>query len=298
MKIAITGAAGFIGSHVTERLLREGHSVLGIDSFTDYYDPKLKEKNILDIAHPSFQLYRNDLTTDDLSECLPADVDFIYHFAAQPGISASTPFEHYERNNIVATHRLLQHAQTITNLKGFIHISTSSVYGTMAQGNEETPPRPTSYYGVTKLAAEQLALARARAGTIPVTALRLFSVYGERERPEKLFRRLIEAIATDTPFPLYESSLDHKRSFTYVGDIAEACINVLPRMEECNGEIFNIGTEEVHTTREGIAIVEELMGKKGTYAMQPPRPGDQSETAADSAKGLARQVAWYRSQAA
>jgi UDP-glucuronate 4-epimerase len=309
MKIVVTGAAGFIGSHVSERLLSDGHVVVGIDSFTSYYDPALKERNVAGIALPNFQIVRADLSKDDLVEAVPSDTDFIFHFAAQPGISAATSFEEYERNNIVATHRLLERAHALPALNGFVHISTSSVYGAMALGDEETPPRPTSYYGVTKLAAEQLVLARARTKKIPATALRLFSVYGERERPEKLFRKLIAAIAEGIPFPLYESSLDHKRSFTYVGDIIDGCMTVLTRMDVCNGEILNIGTEEVHTTREGIALVEEIMKKKGVFENLPPRPGDQSETRANITKakrileyspkttlrqGLEKQVAWYQ----
>src|SRR6185436_17280051 len=141
-------------------------------------------------------MYYLDLVTEDVSHLLTG-TDFIFHLAAQPGISASTPFENYLNNNIVATQKLLDQARGVTTLQGFIHASTSSVYGKHANSDETSEPKPTSHYGVTKLAAEQLALSYHRESGLPVTVLRFFSVYGERERPEKLYHKLIKAMHED-----------------------------------------------------------------------------------------------------
>src|SRR3989338_5601437 len=273
MKILVTGAAGAIGSHVAERLAESGHEVVGLDCLTDYYERSIKELNVDDLRQRGIEMLLHDLVDDPLD--LAGAVDVIYHFAAQPGISATTPFELFLRNNVVATHRLLEAARRNKKLKGFIHISTSSVYGARADGAEATEPRPTSYYGVTKLAGEQLALAYHREHGLPVVVLRLFSVYGPRERPEKLYHKLTHAMLLDKPFPLYEGSEKHERSFTYVGDVVDACLRALDRYETIVGEIINIGSSAVHTTGEGIRIIESLARKKAELVLVPPRYGDQ-----------------------
>lgn len=309
MNVLITGAAGAVGSHAAERFQALGHQVWGLDSFTDYYDISLKELNARDISAAGVSFIRADLATADLARVLPAETEFIVHFAAQPGISSAVPFETYERNNLIATHRLLEAARSLKHLHGFVFISTSSVYGAHANGSEEVPPTPNSWYGATKLAAEQLALSYTRSGQLPVTALRLFSVYGERERPEKLYRKLIQALYEDKEFTLHEGSEAHVRTFTYVGDAVEGCIRAIDRFDRCRGEIFNVGSNQTATTGEGIALVEELMGARVRFAMVPPRPGDQLETSADIRKarevfgydpqtslrdGLKREVTWFK----
>ena len=220
MNILVTGAAGFIGSHLAERLVDLNHTVRGLDCFTDYYAKALKELNASQIKEKGVKLLTLDLAENDLSEAVK-DVEFVYHMAAQPGISATVPFETYARNNITATYRLLQAVKQSPSFRGLINIATSSIYGADASGDETTEPRPTSYYGVTKLAAEQLVLAHTRDQGLPACSLRLFSVYGPRERPEKLYSRLIRYIFQDKPFPLYEGSEHHVRSYTYVADIVD-----------------------------------------------------------------------------
>jgi len=309
MKTLITGSAGALGSHMSERLKRDGYLVTGLDAFTDYYDPSEKHKTAAELLAQGIETAEADLVTADLSACIPQDTEFILHFAAQPGISADVSFETYERNNLVATARLLAYAATLPKLSGFIFISTSSVYGAQAVGNEESEPKPTSLYGVTKLAAEQLTLSYARRDIMPTAVARLFSVYGERERPDKLFRKLIAAIESGASIPLYEGSREHKRSFTYVGDIINGLSKMLQHWEKCQGEIFNLGTDETHTTGEAIDLIEKIMSKKGEYILTPPRAGDQKETAADITKaramlgyapevsleaGLAREIDWCR----
>lgn len=308
MKILVTGAAGFIGSHLSEALVEKGHEVVALDAFTDYYSRALKTLNAQAIRQKGVRLRELDLVESNLDEILDG-VEVIYHFAAQPGISATTSLEKYVRNNIYATDRLVRASAKADSLKCFINIATSSVYGAHATDPEDCAPKPTSYYGVSKLAAEQIALARYRTHNFPACSLRLFSVYGERERPEKLYPKLIRAILEDHEFPLYEGSKKHSRSFTYVADIVQGCCAVLDKMEQCIGEIFNIGSDIEITTGDGIAIVEDILGKKARFAMRPPREGDQLRTHANIDKarsilgyapvthpeqGLRREVEWYQ----
>ena len=308
MKIIITGAAGFIGSHAAERFAVLGHEVVGIDAFTDYYSLAWKETNAADVQSKGAKLHRLDLAADELTAVLD-NADFIFHLAGQPGISATTSLDTYIRNNLVATNRLLTASRQLPSLKCFVNISTSSVYGAHATDSEEAPPKPTSYYGVTKLAAEQLALAYQREQGFPACSLRIFSVYGPRERPEKLYPRLIRSILTGQPFPLYEGSEHHSRSYTFVSDILDGLVAVLQRPEPAVGEIFNLGSDVEMTTGQGIRIVEEIMGQKANMKIMPKRPGDQLRTCANIEKasrllgyepktrledGLHAEVDWYR----
>lgn len=290
MNILVTGAAGFIGSHLAEHLAGLGHSVRGLDCFTDYYSVALKELNARQVREKGVEFLRLDLADDDLAAAV-RDVDVVYHAAAQPGISATTPFETYLRNNVTATYRLLEAIRTVPSFRGLINISTSSVYGADASGDETTEPKPTSYYGVTKLAAEQLTLAYTRDRGLPTCSLRLFSVYGPRERPDKLYLKLIRCILEDEPFPLYEGSEHHLRSYTYISDAVDGLVAALDNSDRCIGEIFNIGTDVTHTTAEAISTVEEVIGRPARIATAPRRPGDQLKTHANIEK--ARRVLDY-----
>lgn len=307
MKILVTGAAGFIGSHLSEQLAELDHDVAGLDCFTDYYAPRLKQLNAADLAEKGVPIYKLDLAKDDLAPAL-GGVEVIYHLAAQPGISATTLYRNYVRNNLHATYNLVQAARKYADLKFFVNISTSSVYGKYATSSEDAAPQPASYYGVTKLAAEQLVLSYQRERRFPACSLRLFSVLGPRERPEKLYTKLIRSILVDEPFPLFEGSLEHTRSYTAVTDIVAGLIAVLNQPDKAIGEIFNIGSDKEISTREGIALVEEIMGKKATFEKKPKRPGDQIQTCADIEKAnstfgyqpktklneiLKAQVTWY-----
>lgn len=311
MKILVTGAAGFIASHLSEKLHELGHEVIGLDCFSDYYSVDLKKLNEADLLEKGIKIHKLDLAVDDLSEIVK-DVDVVFHLAAQPGISASVPFEIYERNNVTATFRLLEALRLNNpNLSLFVNIATSSVYGVFADSPEDVAPKPTSYYGVTKLSAEQLALSYFREKVFPACSCRLFSVYGPRERPEKIYPKLIMSILEDKEFPLFDGSEKHLRSYTYVGDIVDGFIKVLENKDKVKGEIFNLGLDTAITTGEGIEIVEDILGKKAKISIRPKRPGDQTKTEANIKKareilgydpktspreGLTKTVEWFKSK--
>ena len=308
MRILVTGAAGFIASHLCEKLHDLGHEVVGLDNFNDYYSSALKRLNASDLKAKGIEVIEIDLN-DNLQTVFQKPYDYIYHLAAQPGISAETPLSDYVTNNIFATQNLLDAVAIFNpNLQSFINIATSSVYGLVANVDENVPAKPISFYGSTKLAAEQLVLGQQRLGKLKACSIRLYSVYGPRERPEKLYTKLIENLYTDKPFPLFEGSVKHERSFTYVGDIVDGLVAIIGKEDIINGEIINLGTDEVHTTQEGINLVEEIMNKTLIIDHKPARKGDQEKTSAviDKArnlfgyepkvsfkKGLELQVKWY-----
>lgn len=279
----------------------------GLDCRTDYYTRTLKDLNVEILRDKGVTFLPLDLAVDDL-RAVVQDVEFIYHAAAQPGISATSTFETYARNNITATYRLIEAVRQLPSLRGFIYLSTSSVYGRIATGSETSEPKPTSYYGVTKLAAEQLILAHTRDQGFPACSLRLFSVYGPRERPDKLYPKLICGLLKDKPVPLFEGSEHHRRSYTYISDIIDGLVTALHKWDRCVGEVFNIGTDESITTGEGIRIAEEIVGRQVRVDRKPKRAGDQKETHANIEKarrvlgynptttpreGLEQAVVWY-----
>jgi len=309
MKILVTGVAGFIGSHTAERLASLGHEVLGIDNFNDYYDINLKLLNAKAVETAGVKILKLDLRSVDVFRELPKDVDYIFHFAAQPGISSSCSFEDYFSNNIIATKNLVDYALKCESLKLFANIATSSIYGLEATFPEDIAPKPASHYGVTKLAAEQLVLQKSRELQMKACSLRLYSVIGPRERPEKMYTKLIACGLNDTAFPLYEGSDKHLRSFTYVGDIVDGVVSVVGKENDVDGEVINLGTEVEHTTQDGIDAVEQVLDQKIAIDVVPKRAGDQSRTKAniDKAKRLldynpqttllesvTHQINWYK----
>lgn len=307
MKIVVTGAAGAIGSHLSERLVKDGHKVVGIDALTSYYDPKIKRETGRVLEEQGVEMHYVNLLEDETLELIH-DAQIIFHLAAQPGISATTSFNDYLENNIIATYKLLERARGNKNLEAFINASTSSVYGMVANSAEDKEPKPASWYGATKLGAEQLVLSYYRSFNLPVVNLRFFSVYGERERPEKFFHKLIKAMHEDKEITLYEGSENHVRSYSYIGDIIDGCMRVLDKRGSILGETFNLGNDKTNTTGEGLKFVEEIMGKKAKIKKVPARVGDQLETAAqidkarnilgyepktDLKTGLSKEVEWY-----
>jgi nucleoside-diphosphate-sugar epimerase len=306
MNCLVTGAAGFIGSHLCEQLLQAGHRVVGLDAFLPYYPRSLKEANLQGARqHPRFRFVECDLRQDNLDDLL-AEVEVIFHLAAMPGLAQSwTDFDLYQSCNLTATQRLLEAARRSQSLRRLVYASTSSVYGRFSTGDESLPTRPISPYGVTKLAAEQLCRAYADEYGLPLVVLRYFSVYGPRQRPDMAYARFIHALLTGQPVVVYGDGLQ-VRGNTYIADCISATLAALAAPL---GEIYNVGGGEAVTIREVLACLERLLGCKAHIQYAPPRPGDQRQTLADTRKlqrhlgwtprtaleeGLARQIAWQR----
>jgi nucleoside-diphosphate-sugar epimerase len=306
MKCIVTGAAGFIGSHLCERLLADGHEVIGIDCFTDYYPRMIKEQNLARLRQQrGFTLQEWDLSTE-VPTALVEGAQWIFHLAAMPGLVRSwQDFDSYNRHNVTATQRLLETVRKLSSLHRFIYASTSSVYGTYASGDESVPTRPSSPYGLTKLAGEHLCRVYSEVFGLPIVVLRYFSVYGPRQRPDMGYYQFVEALLTGRPIHLTGDGW-HVRGNTFVADCVEATVRAA---EALPGETFNVGGGELVTIREVIRLLEQLTGRRACLEYLPPRPGDQRATGADASKltrhtgwtprtplveGLAQQVAWQR----
>ena len=309
MKCLVTGAAGFIGSHLCERLLQLGHAVAGIDAFIPHYPRTVKETNLAEARrHPDFALHAADLRDAELGPMLEG-VEAVFHLAAMPGLPRSwTDFALYEGCNVAGTHRLLEAVHRAPGLRRFVYASTSSVYGRFGSGDETLPTRPSSPYGVTKLAAEHLCRAYAEEQGLPLVVLRYFSVYGPRQRPDMGYHRFIHALLHGDEIVVYGDGLQ-TRGNTYVEDCTAATVAAL---EAPAGEIYNVGGGETASVWDIIGKLERIMGRKASVRREPARPGDQRFTAADAGKltrhvgwapavgldeGLARQAAWQEAQA-
>jgi UDP-glucuronate 4-epimerase len=281
VRYVVTGAAGFIGSHLTEALLARGHEVVAVDSFTDYYDPALKEENAA-----AFEVLRLDLAEDELDL---DGVGAIFHLAGQPGARSFGPaFADYLRRNTLATQRLFERAGAVK----VVYASSSSIYGDAERypTPEETAPRPNSPYGITKLACEHLAAAYGRAYGLDAVGLRYFTVYGPRQRPDMAFARLVDALARGGSFEVYGDGTQ-SRSFTYVADVVEATIAAL---EAPAGAIYNVGGGEEASLRDAIVLLEELSGRRLDVRYGPPVAGDMRRTRADTAL-IERELRWRSS---
>jgi nucleoside-diphosphate-sugar epimerase len=306
MNCLVTGAAGFIGSHLCERLLAAGHAVTGVDAFIPLYPRAAKEANLAAARrHALFTFHEIDLRQGRLGPLLEG-VEVVFHLAAMAGLVKSwTDFDLYESCNVTATQRLLEAARGSPTLRRFLYASTSSVYGRFASGDETLPPRPISPYGVTKLAAENLARAYAEEQRIPYVALRYFSVYGPRQRPDMGYHRFIQALLTGQAIVVNGDGLQ-VRGNTYVSDCVEATVAAV---EAIPGEIYNVGGGEAATVWDILGKLETLLGRRAEVRREPARPGDQRYTFADTGKlrrhlgwqahvgleeGLASQVAWQR----
>jgi len=287
----VTGAAGFVGSHLCSALLDAGERVRGIDCFTDYYPRSRKEQNLAPLLErPGFSFYDQDLLDAPIRSML-GDVSVVYHLAGQPGVRASwgQEFDLYTRNNVLVTQRLLEACKASSEVEKFVYASSSSVYGDAESFPtvETTRPAPRSPYGVTKLAAEHLCeLYRANFG-IPTVSLRLFTVYGPGQRPDMAFTRLVQAALEGTPFQLFGDG-EQTRDFTFVEDVVDAFLTAA-RVSWCG--VANVGGGARTSMRDVLAIVEGLCGAI-EVERRPVQPGDVRDTSADTT--VARSVLGYQ----
>ena len=292
-RCVVTGAAGFIGSHLSEALIEKGHDVTGLDAFIPYYPRPLKERNLHDLLLSArFTFAEVDFRTAELAEYLDG-ADVIFHLGAMAGLMKSwTDFQLYSSCNAEGTQRMLEAAMN-AKIGQFIHISTSSVYGKEATGPESTPLSPFSPYGITKLAAEQLCRAYQANFGLPYTILRYFSVYGPRQRPDMAYNILIRNLLEGRTFTMYGDG-EQTRSNTYIADCVRATIMAFEQQDSAIGQVFNVGGGEIKSLNEAISILEDLTGCTAQIDRKPARPGDQKHTAADISK--ARGILGYEPQ--
>jgi nucleoside-diphosphate-sugar epimerase len=282
MKCLVTGAAGFVGSHLAERLLREGHEVIGIDCFVPYYPRWIKERNLAGLLpQPRFRFLEGNLLDVDLPALLGEGVESIFHQAAQAGVRASwgDEFADYTTLNILATQRLLEAVKSHP-LRKFVYASSSSIYGdvTMLPMREDALPKPLSPYGVSKLSAEHLCYLYWKNFGVPTVALRYFTVYGPRQRPDMAFHRFLRLLLEERPIPIYGDG-QQTRDFTFVDDVVEA--NLLAGQTSLVGEVFNIGGGTTITLRDAIGVCEAVTGRRAKMDIRPVEKGDVRQTLAD-----------------
>jgi nucleoside-diphosphate-sugar epimerase len=309
LRVVVTGAAGFIGSHLTERLLAVGHEVVGIDCFTDYYERTRKEQN-LEAArnHINFHFEEVDLVDADLPPLLDG-VAVVYHLAGQPGVRPSwgSQFDRYVRDNIIATQRLLESLKG-TPIKRLVFAGSSSVYGDaeMFPTKESALPRPVSPYGVTKLAAEHLTHLYTRNFGVPVVSVRYFTVYGPRQRPDMAFSRFMQALAAGEEIEVFGDG-EQTREFTYVSDAVDGTIKA--STADVLGQVFNLGGGSRVTVNQVLSTLEEISGIQVRRQTLPAAPGDPRHTGASInlarerlgweprvslREGLDKQWRWFR----
>ncbi len=284
MSVLITGVAGFIGSHLAERLVGSEVSVVGTDGFTTYYDPAVKRRNLEGLSRSErFRLVEGNLRELELDDLL-AGVDVVYHLAGQPGVRRSwgREFEIYLNENLLATQLLLE-AVRDTGVRRFVFASSSSVYGDAERlpTHESDTPRPVSPYGVTKLAGEHLCHLYFSRFDVPTVALRYFTVFGPRQRPDMAFARFIQAATEDGEIEVFGDGLQ-SRDFTYVDDAVSATIAAADGGRP--GEAYNVAGGAQATVLEVIELLGELLGRGLPVRHLPPVPGDARHTGGDTRK--------------
>ncbi len=282
MKALVTGAAGFIGSHVCDRLLEDGAEVIGLDCFTDYYPRPLKEGNLRhNLGHARFRFVEARLQDADLPSILDG-VTHVFHLAAQAGVRKSwgRDFKIYTENNVDASQQLLE-ACVGRPLHRFVYASSSSLYGdnVTIPMREDALPQPVSPYGVTKLAAEQLCHLYYVNHGVPTTSVRYFTVYGPRQRPDMAFNRFIKAALAGAPITLYGDG-EQTRDFTYVDDAVAATLAAGER--GVPGRAYNIGGGSRVTVNHVLEIISKVAGRSLDIRREPAQKGDMRDTYADT----------------
>jgi UDP-glucuronate 4-epimerase len=283
--VLVTGAAGFVGSRLCKALLDLGARVVGVDNFlAQSYERSRKHHNLTWIeGHPEFSFFNLDLRTDSMDQ-LPHKIDIVINEAAMPGLMLSwSSLDLYLSSNIVTVGRLLDMVKS-WGVSRFVQISTSSVYGTLAVGSEDSPTEPASPYGLTKLAAENLVKSYGLAFDVPFVILRYFSVYGPGQRPDMAYHKFIRAALTGEPIVVFGDGTQ-KRTNTYVDDCVWATIQGATQGEL--GQTYNISGGVSITVNESLEIISEIAGVELSVYHQPARPGDQYETRGDYSKAQA-----------
>lgn len=305
----VTGVAGFIGSHLAERLLGEKIKVIGIDCFTNYYSKELKRRNLETcLKNENFTFIEEDLMEVDLATIFKKS-KLLFHEAAQPGVRSSwgKEFDTYVKDNIQVTQRILEVAKDVKTLEKIVLASSSSVYGNQSgKMREDTPPKPVSPYGVTKLASENLGFVYAQNFGLPVTSLRYFTVYGPRQRPDMAFTRFIRANLKNEEIKVYGDG-NQSRDFTFISDIIDANINA--SKNNIHGNVLNVGGGSVHSIKEVLGMIEQVTGIKNNLVYESVQKGDVIKTEADIKKaskvigynpkvslekGLFEQIEWIK----
>jgi nucleoside-diphosphate-sugar epimerase len=302
----VTGCAGFIGSQLCEQLIERGVEVVGVDRFSDYYDPALKERNVEALLDdPGFDLVRADLASDPLNGLFEG-VDVVFHLAARAGVRGSfgEAFGEYLWDNVLATQRLLE-AAAGRDLVAFVYASSSSVYGdTSKPATERTACRAVSAYGMTKMAVENVAALYRRTAGVPVIGLRYFTVYGPRQRPDMAFTRFIDAILRRAPIAVFGDG-SQARDFTYVADAVDATVAAAQHGRA--GRVYNVGNGTPVRLLDAIWTLQELLGIPISINHVQAIRGDARHTNCDGTRaavdldfeptwnlrsGLAAQVEW------
>jgi len=281
MRYVVTGAAGFIGSHLLRALLERGHEATGYDAFTDYYDPALKEENAAGLPIGRVDLVDGDIDLEG--------VDGVFHLAGQPGVrSFGSVFPTYVRQNVLASQRIFEAA--VAAGARTVLASSSSIYGDAASypTPEETTPRPLSPYGITKLACEHLAHAYGVEFGLDAVTLRYFTIYGPRQRPDMALARMVACVAEGRPFELFGDG-SQSRSFTYVDDAVEATIEAMERGSA--GRTYNVGGGEEVSVLQALEALAAVAGRRLEVVRSPRREGDAARTAADTSR-IAVDLGW------
>jgi nucleoside-diphosphate-sugar epimerase len=282
----VTGVAGFIGSHLAETLLQRGAAVIGVDQFNDYYDPQLKHNNLVSLKqYDNFKFIKADIQELDWRELL-AGVDVVYHQAAQAGVRASwgEGFRNYTERNINATQVILEAAKQVKSLSRIVYASSSSIYGNaVTMPTPETLcPLPVSPYGITKLAGERLCWLYEQNFDVPVTALRYFTVYGPRQRPDMAFHKFFKAAIARESINIFGDG-QQTRDYTFVRDIVAANL-AAGQIPEAIGEVFNIGGGSRVTLIELLDMMEQVVGLPIGRNYLENAVGDARHTSADITK--------------
>jgi UDP-glucose 4-epimerase len=282
VKALVTGAAGFIGSTLTDRLLRDGADVLGIDSFVDYYPRALKERNLsAALGHPRFAFLESRVQDADLAAILRGRTH-VFHAAAQAGVRKSwgRDFEIYTTNNIEATQVLLEACRGL-GLEKIVYSSSSSVYGDAVEMpmREDALPQPVSPYGVTKLAAEQLCHLYSVNFGVPVVSLRYFTVYGPRQRPDMAFHKFLRAALRNEALVLYGDG-EQTRDFTFVSDVIDA--NLAAAEKGVPGRVYNVGGGSRVSVNDVLRIIARVAGREPARKVEGDQKGDMRHTYADT----------------